>query len=113
MHLPQRPYFAMPCATRASRFGNFNFAATERVSASAEFTSSRNQGVIAMSAGEPHQTVTYSPDHGAPVSTEEAAEALRNGPVGAFVVAGIAVGVLLVAWLLFYFLLFLPRGTIG
>jgi hypothetical protein len=71
-------------------------------------------GVIAMSAGEPHQTATYSPDQiGAPVSTEEAAQALRDGPIGAFVVAGIAVGVLFIAWLVFYFLLFIPRGAIG
>jgi hypothetical protein len=50
---------------------------------------------------------------GAPVSTEEAAQALRDGPIGAFVVAGIAVGVLFIAWLVFYFLLFIPRGAIG
>ena len=67
-----------------------------------------------MSSGEPHQTATYSPDKiGAPVSTEEAAQALRDGPIGAFVVAGIAVGVLFIAWLVFYFLLFIPRGAIG
>ncbi len=67
-----------------------------------------------MSAGEPHQTVTRSPDPiGAPVSTAEAAQALRDGPIGAFVVAGIAVGVLFIAWLVFYFLLFMPRGAIG
>ena len=67
-----------------------------------------------MSAGEAHQKATNSPDQiGAPVSTEEAAQALRDGPIGAFVVAGIAVGVLLIAWLVFYFLVFMPRGAIG
>lgn len=43
----------------------------------------------------------------------EAARALSNGPIGAFVVAGIAVGLLFVGWLAFYFLLFMPRGVIG
>jgi hypothetical protein len=43
----------------------------------------------------------------------EAAQALRNGPTGAFVIAGIAVGLLFAGWLAFYFLLFMPRGAIG
>jgi len=67
-----------------------------------------------MSAGAPHQTVTRSTDRiGPSVSTEEASQALRDGPTGAFVVAGIAVGVLFIAWLVFYFFLFMPRGAIG
>jgi hypothetical protein len=41
------------------------------------------------------------------------AEALANGPLGAVVVAGIAVALLFFGWLAFYFLLFLPRGSIG
>jgi hypothetical protein len=45
--------------------------------------------------------------------TDDAARALANGPVGAFVVAGIAAGLLFAGWLAFYFLLFIPRGTIG
>jgi hypothetical protein len=48
-----------------------------------------------------------------PVSVNEAAEALKDGPAGAFVVASVAVAVLFVGWLLFYFLLFMPRGAIG
>lgn len=39
--------------------------------------------------------------------------ALRNGPVGALVVASIAVALLFIGWMAFYFLLFLPRGPIG
>jgi len=39
--------------------------------------------------------------------------ALKNGPIGAFVVASIAVGLLLIGWLAFYFLLFMPRGASG
>jgi hypothetical protein len=34
-------------------------------------------------------------------------------PRGALVVAGLAVAVLFLGWLAFYFLLFLPRGSIG
>ena len=49
----------------------------------------------------------------APVSAEEAAQALRDGPIGAFIVASIAVGLLFLSWLAFYFLLFIPRGSIG
>jgi hypothetical protein len=49
----------------------------------------------------------------AEISADEAAEALRNGPIGALVIASIAVALLFIAWLLFYFLLFLPRGEIG
>lgn len=67
-----------------------------------------------MSAGEPQQALTHPPEPvGAPVSTADAARALREGPIGAFAVAGIAVGVLFIAWLVFYFLLFIPRGAIG
>ncbi len=33
--------------------------------------------------------------------------------MGAFVVASIAVGILLIGWLAFYFLLFVPRGPSG
>jgi hypothetical protein len=46
-------------------------------------------------------------------ATEEAARALSNGPIGAYLIAAIAVGVLFVGWLAFYFLLFMPRGAIG
>lgn len=48
-----------------------------------------------------------------PVSVEDAAQALRDGPTGAYLVAGIAVGLLFLGWLAFYFLVFLPRGAIG
>ena len=38
---------------------------------------------------------------------------LGDGPLGALLVAGISVGLLFVGWLLFYFLLFMPRGSVG
>jgi hypothetical protein len=47
------------------------------------------------------------------VGPDAAAQALRNGPVGALVVASIGAALLFVGWLAFYFLLFLPRGAIG
>jgi len=49
----------------------------------------------------------------APAAADAAAQALRNGPIGAFAVASIAAGLLLVGWLAFYFLLFIPRGASG
>jgi hypothetical protein len=49
----------------------------------------------------------------APIDAETLAEALKHGPRGALLVAGIAVGLLFIGWLLFYFLLFMPRGPVG
>ena len=63
---------------------------------------------------EPHQSHAQSADYTATaISADEAAQALSNGPIGALVMACIAVGVLFIAWLLFYFFLFVPRGEIG
>ena len=39
--------------------------------------------------------------------------ALEGGPKGAVTVSLIAVGLLMVGWLGMYFLVFLPRGTVG
>jgi hypothetical protein len=67
-----------------------------------------------MTQAEPHQTAAHLPEHvAAPIGSDEAAEALKNGPLGAWVIASIAVGLLLLGWLAFYFLLFMPRGPIG
>jgi hypothetical protein len=49
----------------------------------------------------------------APINTDAALEELRHGPRGALLVSAISVSLLLVIWLAFYFLLFLPRGSIG
>jgi hypothetical protein len=63
---------------------------------------------------ESHHSAAASPEHvAAPISADAAAEALKDGPKGALLVAGIAVALLLAAWLAFYFLLFLPRGAVG
>ena len=42
-----------------------------------------------------------------------AEEALKDGPRGALVIAACAVGLLLAAWLFFYFVLFMSRGHVG
>lgn len=67
-----------------------------------------------MPLDQPHNSAAHPPEHvAAPVGAEEVAFALRNGPMGALIVASIAVAVLFIGWLAFYFLLFLPRGAIG
>ena len=67
-----------------------------------------------MPIDEPHQTAAHLSEHvAAPIGSDEAAEALRNGPIGALLVACVAVGLLFIGWMAFYFLLFMPRGPIG
>ena len=67
-----------------------------------------------MPADEPSQSTAQSPGQvGAPDGADEAAQALLAGPIGAYIVAGISVGLLFIAWLVFYFFLFMPRGSIG
>ena len=39
--------------------------------------------------------------------------AMDEAPRGALVVSGIAVGLLILCWLLIYVFVFLPRGTVG
>ena len=51
--------------------------------------------------------------HAGVLANSAAAEALRHGPRGAFFVAGISTALLFVGWLAFYFLLFMPRGSVG
>jgi len=43
----------------------------------------------------------------------EVAEILRRGPRGAMLIASVAVGMLFLGWLLFYFVLFMRRGYVG
>lgn len=67
-----------------------------------------------MASDEPHHSAANSPDHvAAPIGADEAAQALRDGPIGALIVASIAVGLLFLGWLAFYVFLFMPRGPIG
>jgi len=61
-----------------------------------------------------HHSAAALPEHVAePIGTDAALEALKHGPRGALFVAALSVAFLLVSWLAFYFLLFLPRGPIG
>jgi len=65
-------------------------------------------------AEENHYTSAGHPERVDPAITHaQAAEALKNGPRGALVIAVSAVALLFVGWLLFYFLLFLSRGAVG
>jgi hypothetical protein len=67
-----------------------------------------------MPVDESTRSAAHSPaDDNVPASSDEAVQALRNGPIGAYLVASIAVGLLFLGWLAFYFLLFMPRGSIG
>jgi len=64
-----------------------------------------------MATDEPHHSAAHLPEHvAAPIGPDEA---LKNGPIGALVVASIAVALLFIGWMAFYFLLFLPRGPVG
>jgi hypothetical protein len=63
---------------------------------------------------EPHISAAAIREHvAAPIDSETAAAALSHGPRGALLVAGISVGLLFIGWLLFYFILFMPRGSVG
>ena len=57
---------------------------------------------------------TTAHDYGTDAEELDRLEAAANsGPVGAATVSGIAVGLLLLAWLFIYVFVFLPRGTVG
>jgi hypothetical protein len=49
----------------------------------------------------------------APIDASGALDNIEYGSRGAWLVAGISVGLLFIGWLAFYFLLFLPRGSVG
>jgi hypothetical protein len=62
----------------------------------------------------PHRSAAGSTEQVAgPKGADAAGEYLPHGPRGAFVVSGIAVALLFIGWVAFYFLLFMPRGSIG
>jgi hypothetical protein len=67
-----------------------------------------------MASDDPHESAPRSlDDSSAALAVDVAKRALSSGPMGAYLVAGIAVGLLFIGWLAFYFLLFMPRGSIG
>jgi hypothetical protein len=55
-----------------------------------------------------------SPDAPSSPETEDARidEIVRSGPRGAVVVAGIATAIVIALWFAFYFMVFLPRGSV-
>ena len=67
-----------------------------------------------MASYDPYESAPQLVDRSAAaVAAYAAARALSSGPMGAYLIAGIAVGLLFIGWLAFYFLLFMPRGSIG
>jgi hypothetical protein len=55
-----------------------------------------------------------SQDVPSPPETEDARidEIVRSGPRGAVVIAGIATAIVVALWFAFYFMVFLPRGSV-
>ena len=55
-----------------------------------------------------------SEDAASSTETEDARidEIVRSGPRGAVVVAGIATAIVIALWFVFYFMVFLPRGSL-
>lgn len=67
-----------------------------------------------MQGYEAHHSAAQQPTHtDAPVGVDDLAEALKDGPIGALAISALAVGLLFIGWMAFYFLLFMPRGPIG
>lgn len=56
---------------------------------------------------------TNIPKESGSTTNSEVVEVLRRGPRGAMLIAGLAVGILFLGWLLFYFVLFMRRGYVG
>ena len=62
---------------------------------------------------KPHLSAAGAKERPAEQADALALAAIREGPRGALVLAGVSVGLLFIGWLAFYFLLFLPRGAVG
>lgn len=56
---------------------------------------------------------TTDDDPASPAQQAALAAALREAPRGALALAGAAVALLVVAWMLIYVFVFLPRGMVG
>jgi hypothetical protein len=54
---------------------------------------------------------TEPPDRDTRVHDARVDEIVARGPSGAITVAGIATAIVVALWLLFYFLVFVPRGA--
>jgi hypothetical protein len=47
-----------------------------------------------------------------PPDQERVEEIVRQGPAGAFAVAGVATAIVVAIFILFYFIVYLPRGAV-
>ncbi len=61
---------------------------------------------------DPSSSVPQSNDGDPPIKDEDLERVLKTVPQGAFGLAGATVGLLVLAYLALYFLVFLPRGPI-
>jgi hypothetical protein len=53
------------------------------------------------------------PDPGDEIDTAALARVMRDVPRGAAMLAGAAVALLVIGWVLIYLLVFVPRGVVG
>jgi hypothetical protein len=68
----------------------------------------------AIAPQEDHVSAAASREHvAAPIDADDAAAALKRGPIGALILSAVSVGLLFIGWILFFFLLFMRRGAIG
>jgi hypothetical protein len=56
--------------------------------------------------------MTDMENHADETGDREVDEIMRRGPAGAFVVAGIAAGIVVLIYFAFYFFVYLARGTV-
>ena len=69
---------------------------------------------MASESPESHVSAASLVEHvAAPLDEATLAAVLKDGPRGALVLAGVSVGLIFVGWLLFYFFIFMPRGSVG
>jgi hypothetical protein len=73
----------------------------------------RNQAQEQGRMSEPAYPVTQHDYADDAAELDRLESALEGGPKGALAVSLIAVGLLMIGWLGIYFLVFLPRGTVG
>jgi hypothetical protein len=87
---------------------------TDAIDSPGSAPSTTGRQAWADSTVEHHVSAASRIEHvAAPIDAATAARVLAHGPRGALVLASISVGLLFIGWLLFYFVLFIPRGPVG
>ena len=66
-----------------------------------------------MNTATPSSATEHPPEDTDHIDEAALAEAMRVTPLGAGVVAGSAIALLVIGYLAMYLLVFLPRGTVG